>query len=92
MPGENRNSLLIRAVNDRIREVNDPRGDSGPVGFLCECGDIDCQGALEITIADYEAVRSTRGRFVLLAGHESQAHEVLARVNGYVVVEETSSE
>jgi hypothetical protein len=92
MPGENRNSLLIRAVNDRIRDVNDPGGDSGPVGFLCECGDIDCQGALEITIADYEAVRSTRGRFVLLAGHESQAQEVLARMNGYVVVEETSSE
>ena len=92
MPTGNRNSLLIRAVNDRIREVNDPGGDSVPVGFLCECGDIDCQGALDITVADYEAVRSEPGRFVLVAGHESHAHEVLARMNGYVVVEGASSE
>lgn len=92
MPGENRNSHLIRAVNDRIRDVNDPGGDSVPVGFLCECGDIDCQGAVDITVADYEAVRSEPGRFLLLAGHESPAYEVLARTNGYVVVGEASSE
>ena len=92
MPGENRNSLLIRAVNDRIRAVNDPGAHSGPVGFLCECGDIDCQGALDLSVADYEAVRSEPGRFVLLAGHESATHAVLTRMNGYVVVEEASSE
>ena len=90
MPGENRNSLLIRAVNDRIRDVNDPGGASGPVGFLCECGDIDCQGAVDMRVADYETIRSRPGRFVLLAGHESPAHEVLARMNGYLVVEDTS--
>lgn len=90
MPGENRNSLLIRAVNDRIRDVNDPGGASEPVGFLCECGDIDCQGAVDMRVADYETIRSRPGRFVLLAGHESPAHEVLARMNGYLVVEDTS--
>lgn len=90
MPGENRNSLLIRAVNDRIRDVNDSGGASGLVGFLCECGDIDCQGALDMRVADYETIRSTPGRFVLLAGHESPAHEILARMNGYLVVEDTS--
>jgi hypothetical protein len=41
-------------------------------------------------VADYETIRSTPGRFVLLAGHESPAHAVLERMNGYVVVEETS--
>ena len=92
MPAPNRNSRLIQAVNDRIRGVSNPAGEASAVGLLCECGDIDCQGALNISLADYEAVRTAPGRFVLLRGHESpDVHRVLAGNNGYIVVEEITS-
>jgi hypothetical protein len=81
------NTSLLRQVNERIREVIKAWGDaSEPVGFLCECGDPNCVGVVKIMTADYEAIRSAPGRFLLLGGHELEAGEVVARNNGYVIV------
>ena len=93
MLAPNRNSQLIRTVNDRIRDVRNPADESGAVAVLCECGDVVCQGALNISLTDYEAVRAAPGHFVLLHEHESpDVHRILARDNGFVVVEEAPAE
>jgi hypothetical protein len=88
MPLPGRNPALIRAVNERIREVSSTWGAaSEPVGFLCECGDMDCLGVLKLTIGDFETVRSAEEHFLLVRDHESpDADEVVSRNNGYVIV------
>lgn len=93
MPAPNRNSRLIRAVNDRIRNVSNPADESGAVEVICECGDIDCQGPVNISLVDYETVRATPRRFVLIhRARVPDVHRILSRDNGYVVVEEIPAE
>ncbi len=83
---------ILRAVNDRIRDVSaTTTAAAEAIGFLCECGDVDCLGVIDVTIAEYEAVRSLPNRFVVLAGHElPDADEVVARDNGYLIVAKRS--
>ena len=83
-----RNSALFRAVNERIRDVSTTwAGASEPVGFLCECGDADCVGVLNLTIPAFEETRSKLDHFLVLRGHESTAaDEVVAQNNGYLIV------
>lgn len=89
-----RNSFLFREVNQRIRDVSASWIDtSEPVGFLCECGDRDCIDVLELGVADYEAIRSVPNRFLVRQGHElPDVDDVVARVNGYVIVEKQTSD
>lgn len=83
-----RKPAVLREVNDRVREVSAARvGAAEPIGFLCECGDPDCLGVVDLTIAEYEAIRSVPNRFLLLAGHERPgADGVVARDDRYVIV------
>src|SRR5436190_22653425 len=59
-----RNQTLFREINVRILEVNsglDPQADR--YGFLCECANTDCTKQIELTLAEYEAVRRDPRRF-----------------------------
>jgi hypothetical protein len=66
-----KNEVLFRGVNEKVREV---RGESaGPeslVQFICECGRGDCVEQVELTLVEYERVRSEPECFVLKPGHE----------------------
>jgi hypothetical protein len=88
MPLRRRNPALIRAVNERIRDVSSTWGaPSEPVGFLCECGDIDCLDVLKLTIRDFETLRPAGEHFLLVRDHESpDADEIVSRQNGYIIV------
>jgi hypothetical protein len=83
-----RNSALFRAVNERIRDVSTTwAGASEPIGFLCECGDADCDGVLQTTIPTFEATRSKVDHFLVLRGHESPGGDrVIAQDDGYLIV------
>jgi len=83
-----RNSALFRAVNERIRDVSTTwAGVSEPVGFLCECGDTDCDVVLNLTIPAFETIRSKVDHFFVLRGHESpDLDHVVAQDNGYLIV------
>jgi hypothetical protein len=39
------------------------------VPFVCECADVECVSAIEMTIAEYESVHETPDRFVVRPGH-----------------------
>lgn len=98
-----RNEALIREVNERIEAI-DRAAEEANVDpeemlfeFLCECGgghdgDVGCEERVEMTIREYEAVRSQDDRFALHPGHEQDALEsVAARNERFVIVDKRPS-
>jgi hypothetical protein len=80
---------LFREVNERIRELGD-RFDltDGSVSIVCECGNGGCHGLIELGVAEYEQVRQSSTRFVVLPGHEAAGDElVVSRGGRFLVVE-----
>ena len=79
------------------RDVNKQRitglgADSGAdvVEVFCECGRIRCTDRIRIAPDAYEQVRTSGALFVVSAGHEETGvEELVARHDGYVVVERT---
>lgn len=86
---------LFREVNERIAE-SAGRFEAERVEFVCECADPECTDQVEAPLADYERVRSTATRFLLVPGHEdTRVEAVVAEHPGYSVVEkvqETTAE
>jgi hypothetical protein len=55
--------------------------------FVCECGNLGCTATVELTIAEYELVRSSFDRFLVIPGHEIESVEdMVERHDGYLVV------
>ena len=55
--------------------------------FVCECGNLGCTETVAMTIAEYERVRSSFDRFLVVPGHEIESVEdVVERHDGYLVV------
>jgi hypothetical protein len=85
--------FVARAASAEIngRRVNEAieRGTESARGavFVCECGNLGCTATVELTIAEYELVRSSFDRFLVLPGHEIESVEdVVERHDGYLVV------
>jgi hypothetical protein len=94
-----RNEALIREVNERIEQV-DKAAEEASFGadeaffeFLCECGrgddgDVACNELVQLTLREYEEIRSQDDRFAVSPGHERDALEwVVARNERFVVVD-----
>jgi hypothetical protein len=80
-----RNQALMREVNERIAEVSDAVGE---LEFLCECADLTCQGALDMSMLEYESIRSSPVRFPVLPGHVvPDVERVVEENERYAVVE-----
>jgi len=78
---------LTHEVNARIDELNRlAPADHVPCLVLCECGGQTCTETIHVPLGIFEA-RSMPGRFLLRAGHEDPYDEVVARRDGFVVVE-----
>jgi hypothetical protein len=86
-----RNEALMREVNERIEAVDKAADDAsfGPEArfeFLCECGgekrgEPACDQRVEMTIDEYETVRSQDDRFVVYPGHANEALEHIVTAN-----------
>lgn len=85
-----RNQSLYREVNERIEDLN-KRFDaalSAGATWVCECVDTECSAPMELTLAEYEHLRSHPNRFAVLPGHVLDTVEhVVEMHDGYVVVE-----
>jgi len=87
------NNNVFRDANERIREAAeeyDHRLERIP--FLCECPVESCVELVRMTIEEYEAVRADSRHFMTAVGHEGAelpVAEVIARNDGYVVVEKS---
>jgi hypothetical protein len=87
-PGKQRvamNEATFRKVNEGMEVGQDP---SGLLTFVCECGRLGCNRLIQLTRAEYEAVRSDPRRFAILDGHEIvEVEHVVERNDRYLVVE-----
>lgn len=94
-----RNEALVRHVNEEIERLDQAAADSAPNGgeltfeFHCECGraggsDVACDERVEMTLREYEDVRSQDDRFAIAAGHENlDIENVVRRTDRFVVVD-----
>ena len=93
-----RNEALIREVNERIEqmykaeEARSVAPEETLFELLCECGgddgDITCVEHVQMTIEEYESVRSQNDRFAVYPGHEQEELErVVARNERFAVVD-----
>jgi len=79
------NQALIRQVNERIEQI---AGEVANFEFLCECANLDCIETVELSITEYESIRSSPDRFPVKPGHDFPEFErVIEENGGYVVVE-----
>ncbi len=82
------NEAALREVNEAIERGQWPGDEGERVGFRCECARLGCDQVLELTIADYEQVRTHPRRFLLAQGHEVPDEDTLVVSGaGWVVVE-----
>jgi hypothetical protein len=82
-----RNEATFRRINEDIERGRDADDDATLVGFVCECGQIDCSRLIELTPHEYEQVRSDPCRFAIVDGHEVPSVEsVVERHDRYTVV------
>ena len=82
------NESVFRQVNEGIERGQWPGEEDALVGFRCECARLGCNELLELTVHEYEDVRSDPRRFMVVPGHErSDAEIIVERHAGYLVVE-----
>ena len=84
-----KNEDLFREVNERIEALNESFESILPVGeWVCECPNETCADLVELSVAEYEAIRQHPNRFAVLPGHEALDVEVVVeRHERYLVVE-----
>jgi predicted ThiF/HesA family dinucleotide-utilizing enzyme len=79
------NEATFRKVNEGMEVGQDP---SGLLTFVCECGRLGCSRLIQLTRAEYEAVRANPRRFAIIDGHEIlEAEAIVERHDRYLVVE-----
>jgi hypothetical protein len=84
-----RNDAAFRQANEAI-ESTALRLDIPDVPFICECADPGCSAIVQLTLEEYERVRSESTHFLTTPGHESSAGphaRVVRRHPSYLVVE-----
>lgn len=82
------NEGVFREINEGIERGQWPGEEDAPVGFRCECARLGCNELIELSVRQYEHVRSNPRRFIVLPGHELLDSEIVVeRHDGYLVVE-----
>ena len=82
-----KNEAIFRAGNESIDKAAGGRLERAP--YLCECGEKSCLARVELTPAEYEAVRAHPARFFVVPGHEdlTAGEVVVGEHDRFTVVE-----
>jgi hypothetical protein len=92
-----RNEALLRTVNDRIMALDEDGAEWAEpehrFEFQCECGRPGgCGDRLEMSLDEYERVRSQRDRFAVVPGHETpEIERVVERNERFLIVDKRDS-
>ena len=83
-----RNEALFRAVNERLEDLAVTFQEIAGMGvFACECANLACVEQIEMTLDEYEAIRSDPNQFIVLPRHvDPDVETVTQERNGFVVV------
>ncbi len=83
-----RNEAVFRDVNEAIRSGRWPGEDQAHGAFRCECAQLGCNELIDLSVDEYERVRSNANLFVLAPGHQRPDIEAVLEDHGrYLVVE-----
>ena len=78
---------VFRHVNKSLRGLDLDFGQTADdVMLVCECSRAECTSRIRVTPAVYEKLRMDPQTFVILAGHEGAADEVVRRDDGFDLV------
>jgi len=81
------NEALFRGVNEEVRGLNRTFLVEGRLRVICECGEQSCMEQIELSPAEYEAVRADSSLFVVRPDHDHPAVEtVVGRTDEFWVV------
>lgn len=82
------NENAFRALNESLEDsVQRRSSDEDLGGFVCECGNGDCEDIVRLPLAAYEEIRDDSRLFFVVPGHEApEAEDVVRRGDGYFVV------
>lgn len=84
-----KNEIVLRDLNERLRRQ--PASRSQRLWeWVCECADMTCMKPIELSIEEYDAVRSATTRFAVAPGAEHvnpEIERVVQREERYWVVE-----
>jgi hypothetical protein len=64
-----RNESTARQINEQIEQGHPDAPSEEHIRVLCECGRLECDRVLAITIAKYESVRADARQFAVAHGH-----------------------
>lgn len=85
------NEQLFREINDE-RERATPGGEEAVLSCVCECAAQDCTERIEVTTAEYERVRESPDRYLIVPGHEVPEIERIVEERGaFDVVEKDAA-
>jgi hypothetical protein len=83
------NEAVFREVNERIKGLAKlfHWGKPDPLDLVCECRNATCVERIEMSRAEYEAVRAEETHFALYPGHaDPDIERVISSHRGYEVV------
>lgn len=83
------NEAVFREVNERIKGLAKlfHWGKPDPLDLVCECRNATCVQRIEMSRAEYEAVRAEETHFALYPGHaDPDIERVISSHRGYEVV------
>jgi hypothetical protein len=91
-----RNQALFREINERIEGLNSDFSTITPDAgnWVCECANEACLGLVQMSVAEYEAVRAAPNRFFVMPddGHVlPQVERIVERTERYWVVEKVGA-
>ena len=91
-----KNQAVFREVNERIRELSLRLRSDAPtdlISFVCECSASDCHATVELTLAEFERVRSEPAQFVAAVDHlwHPDAEREVGRTARYLVFEQVQT-
>jgi hypothetical protein len=84
------NEAIFREVNERINGLTKlfHWGKPDPLDLVCECRNSTCVKRIEMSRAEYEAVRAEDTHFALYPGHaDPEIERVISSHRGYELVE-----
>jgi hypothetical protein len=81
------NEATAREINEDIEDSRAAAVATDTIRIVCECGQLECERALAITIAEYEGVRRDPRTFAVIREHVMpEVEEIVEETDRFVVV------
>jgi hypothetical protein len=82
-----RNEATTREINEGIEQAHQETPVQRQIRVLCECGNLECDRLIAITIAEYERLRADATQFAVVRAHVMpEVERVVAETDRYTVV------